>query len=280
MFLIENNYPVALGLTGGAIIFLYGFYEITQTIQIDEQGISLNSLVGEIRRFSWVEIVGIKSMSFMNPGIKVINQNGEAIEISALLGRYGVILETNRRSCKGIFERQFLSESISPEPQLPGTQSFDIKYEANRWGWMLIVLVLALAIYMFVGCLSLGNFLYIAFSSIFLFVVSPGLVIEYLRAPNIIATKKETLLIQFRSNLLRKPIQVDANEVMGIRFNHRRTMTQHGMVHPSTDISILLPGKEKVSLSGFIDSNEEIYIKLAAWLEKYTEDVTIEEEEE
>lgn len=272
MLLDRGELAVIAGLSGGALICLYAFYSTSQTILIDEQGVALDSLLGELRRFSWQEIAGIKVMGFFSPGMKVLNHNGENIEISSTLGRYDVILELIRRARADLWDKPQTGTARPVTTTTAATQAFDQEYRAVGWRWISVPIMLGISVFIAVLCFNAENRLYLLLAAFMLFVMFPGYLYSYYREPVLIATRGDRLFIRFRSRRLRKSIQVKVGDIQAICFNHQRTMGSHGAIHPSTEFAIHLPGKVKITVFGFDVSLEEMYLNLATWMEKHTAD--------
>jgi hypothetical protein len=258
-------------IIGISFFAFYLFYETTKTIQVDEQGIALHSLLGEIKRFSWHEISGMKSTGFLSPGIKLYNLDGESLEISQMFNHYDVILEVIRREGKD-FIQETPAKKIQPIVSSHAKdRSFDFIFKVKWYRWTAVPLFLMISVSLFLLSLQNGELLYITLFSIFLLAGFPAFTIGFFKSPVLIATKGENLFIQFPSSRLRSPIQVRVDQVENICFHHHQVYTERGAAHPTTNLTIYLLGGVKITASSFDQSNEEMYFKLCGWLERYIE---------
>lgn len=263
--LAEPKYILAFGLTIGLLIASTQFYEVTQSLWIDEQGIRFTSIFGEIRRFSWNEIVKIQSMGILNPGIKISNKSNETIKISAMLERYDLIIEWINQYSNGTWEKSQAMDDFKNRPLATPASSTNFEFKASTRKWISVPLILGFAIFLFIISLHVEVTLYKIFPVILILVTVPGYLHSFLREPIYIATKNDVLHIHFRSNTLRQPMQVEAQFVNAIYLRH----IMNGD-YPQTVLDIYLPGNVKLGISNFSTSNEEMYMKLSAWLKKYT----------
>lgn len=269
LFLEGPNYGLALGLGIASVISLLEFYDITQSIWIDENGIIKDSLFGEVQRFSWSEIVGIKPSGLFSPGVNITNQTGDKISISSMLNGYNTIIKLISDYSNVLWDKKGSLDSSSDRNQTTSSENFDIEYTALSWRWISVPLLFVLSFGVLYASLKTETTIYIIFGSLFPVVVFPGYLYTYFREPVIVATKNEKLFIRFRSEKLRKPILKNAQEIRNINFMHWRAITSHGAMHPSTNLEIELNDGRKVKVENLSVSNEQIYMQLSSWLIKF-----------
>ncbi|HVN55976.1 MAG TPA: hypothetical protein VMT46_16700 [Anaerolineaceae bacterium] len=262
--------PVAFVLSsvGIAIFTLYLIYESTKTLLVDEKGIAEWTLFGEDLRIGWNEISGMKSSGFFDPGIKVICHNGDCIKISKMVVNYDFIIELIRQKKTDLWGQPPAFHPDQPVYQPTTNLTGDLVFKAPVWAWLIIPVLVPFSAYMFFAALPGGNLLYILFGAFLLFIACPILIWQFLHGPVRIETQGEYLWIYFRVKQLRKPIRVHARSIENITFKHKMAYSQHG-AHPTTNLTIHLPQQIKISVSNWNVSDEEMYIRLGDWLEKY-----------
>jgi hypothetical protein len=213
----------------------------------------------------------MKSTGLLSPGVKLFNLDGDSIEISQMFNHYDVILELVRRESKKFIHKTHAT-NVQPVlyPQAKDA-SFDFVFKVMWYRWAAVPLFLLIFASLFLISLHYGEPLFIILFGIFLLTGTPAITIGFFKSPVLIATKGENLYIQFSSSRIRSPIKARVDQVENICFHHHMVYTQHGAAHPTTDLTIYLPGGVKITASSFDKSNEEMYFKLCDWLERYNE---------
>lgn len=263
-----RNITVGAVLLGISLFFIYLLYETTQTILVDEKGIALDSLLGELKRFSWFEIAGLKEMGFFSPGIKVVSHNGESIGISSTLGHYDIIIDLIRRVRKDLGEKPMIVDEPMNAQQNQSSTAADLEFTTPGWRWISIPIASILLILFFVGAVAYLNMLFIVFAGLLLLIALPVFVYNFLKEPVLITTKGNQITIRFRSETFRKEVKTNADNVKDICFNHQRIHSEYG-THPSTNLTIYFMNGSKVVAENFDQPDEEMYIRLCAWSDKY-----------
>jgi hypothetical protein len=272
LYMIFENIQLkaAFVILGISLLLLYMLYELTQTILIDRQGIAQDSFIGELRRFSWSEIQGIKpSRNIFSPGFKVYNDQGEAIEISAMLGKYDEILELLRRAQVEVRNQPLTTLSQKTGIPVEAVPVSDFALRASKYSWSVAIMMVVIIAPLFIGSFIYQRWISLLILGIFLLIVVAFSIYGYNRVPILVATRGEILYIKFRSKSLRKNIRVRAVDVREVTLHHHRTLTPQGGVHAETGMVLYLWEKTKVDLSRIGPSHEDLYLKLNAWLEKY-----------
>lgn len=267
-YLYEPNIKVAIGFAIASLVSLFEFYSMTHSIWVDEHGIRLDSIFGEVKKFSWNEIVRIKSTGIFSPGVKLFSQLGESITISSLFGNYDVIINLISRHTNISWDKDdSASASYYPLNNIQKEPS-EINFEGKSWRWISVPLFFLISVFFFYISLKAETTIYLLFGGAFLIILFPVYVYGFFREPMVIETKKDFLYIKFRSDIFREPIQVPVDEIIDISLIYHRNVTSHGAIHPSTDLQIIISNQAKIKVSNFISSNEEIYMKLSEWLAK------------
>lgn len=265
MFVSGTMLILGIHFVPSAVIALIGFfslymvYEATQSIYMDDDGVALCSIFGEIRRLQWVEITDIESTSFLAPGLKVLDGEGRGIEISRFLWGYSKAVKLLQDYMTQPADREKASEA---QPLQTVYESYDFVFRATGGRWLLILILVFLSGYMMFAGMQTGNVVAYILAVALALAITFGYLFIYLSEPVLVVTRKDILFIRFRWGFLRDPIKAHYKFVQDIGLGATR-----GLDLFPKDVVVTFGNGEKVKIYGFASPSPDIAARLTAWMQ-------------
>jgi hypothetical protein len=270
IFFLSGQLIPSFVLGALSIFFLYAVYDVTRSYTLDEEGVALHGIFGEIKRIAWQDIAYIKARGSFDPGMNIVGRRGEKIAISVMINDYlGLLDKVMDRLDSLAQEAQFQAEAEASAPDTAGQEFEDFEFRTGKLQWIGNILALLIAVVFVYAAWQIPVWYYILIAVLAVFVMIPVQVITFLRQPVRIYTKSDHLFIQFRSSRMRKTLDLIPEDTLKICLENYNIATQKGLGPQALELQIHFHNRKKIVFYQLKPSNEAVFLKLVNWIETF-----------